>query len=172
MIDRDPLLDRVIAELKQPIEVDPAARKRLLDATRASPPRSLPGAVAAALWRRPALVALAAAAGIVLAVLAGPGADEEGGERWTTPVRFALAAPAVRGVALVGDFNDWDPKATPLEPSGSGDEWAVTVRLRPGRHAYAFVVDGTRWVPDPTAPRAPDDGFGVPSSVILIPERL
>jgi len=168
MTDRDPLLDRVIAELKQPVAVDPAARRRLLDAALAGSRRR----PAAALLRRLAPVAVAAAAGIALVVLAGPGAERERGERWTMPVRFALAAPAARGVALVGDFNDWDPDATPLEPVGAGDEWAVTVRLRPGRHAYAFVVDGTQWVPDPTAPLAPDDGFGVPSSVIFIPERM
>lgn len=168
MIDRDPLLDRVIAELKQPIEVDPAARRRLLDAALAGS-RRIP---VAALLRRPAAVAAAAAAGIVLILLAGPGVERERGEGWTSPVRFALAAPAARGVALVGDFHDWDRDATPLAPVGAGDEWAVTVRLRPGLHAYAFVVDGTQWVPDPTAPRAPDDEFGVPSSVIFIPERM
>jgi len=91
------------------------------------------------LVRRLVPVAVAAAAGIALAVLAKPSAERERGELWTTPVRFALAAPAARGVALVGDFNDWDRDATPLEPVGAGDEWAVTVRLRPGRHAYAFV---------------------------------
>jgi|SRR5690554_4925442 hypothetical protein len=168
MIDRDPLLDRVIAELKQPVEVDPAARRGLLDAALAGSRRRLGGA----LLRRPAAVALAAAAGIVLAVLAWPGAGREPGERWTMPVRFALAAPAARGVALVGDFNDWDRDATPLEPSAAGNEWSVTVRLAPGRYTYAFVVDGTRWVPDPSAPRAPDDGFGIPTSVILVPEGL
>jgi hypothetical protein len=33
------------------------------------------------------------------------------------------------------------------------------VALRDGAHRYAFVVDGTRWVPDPTAERVRgDDG--------------
>jgi len=168
MTDRDPLLDRVIAELKRPIEVDPAARRRLLDAVAAGSRRR----PAAALLRRARLVGVAAAAGIVLAVLAWPGADNERDVGRATPVRFALAAPAARDVALVGDFNDWDRDATPLEPVGTGDEWATTVWLRPGRHAYAFVVDGMRWVPDPSAPLAPDDGFGMPTSVIVIPENM
>src|SRR5690606_40308503 len=76
MTDRDPLLDRVIAELKRPIEVDPAARRRLLDAVAAGSRRR----PAAALLRRAGLVGVAAAAGIVLAVLAWPGADNRSEE--------------------------------------------------------------------------------------------
>src|SRR5690606_40546631 len=103
MIDRDPRVDRVIEELKQPVEVDPAARRGLLDAALAGSRRRLGGA----LLRRPAGVPLAAAAGSVPAVLAWPGAGREPGERWTMPVRFALAAPAARGGGLGGDVNDW-----------------------------------------------------------------
>jgi hypothetical protein len=178
MTDRDRLLARVIAELKQPIDVDPAARQRVLDATVGASPRGLAGALAA-FWRRPARAALAAAASVAAVALAaligsrGPAGEQRGGAAyWTTPVRFVLTAQAARGVALVGDFNDWDRDATPLEPSAGGKEWSVTVRLAPGRYTYAFVVDGTQWVPDPSAPRAPDDGFGIPTSVILVPEGL
>jgi 1,4-alpha-glucan branching enzyme len=69
-------------------------------------------------------------------------------------------------VALVGDFNDWDATATPLR-SASG-AWSVAVRLVPGRHSYAFVLDGVRWIADPLAPPAPDDDFGSPGSVVTV----
>ena len=32
--------------------------------------------------------------------------------------------------------------------------YVVTLALRDGEHRYAFVVDGTRWVPDPRAARS------------------
>jgi Glycogen recognition site of AMP-activated protein kinase len=84
-------------------------------------------------------------------------------------VEFALLAGTAREVVVVGDFNHWDVHATPLvRPSGNG-EWHTAVRLAPGRHVYAFVVDGTRWVPDPSAPRAIDDDFGAPNSVVMVP---
>jgi hypothetical protein len=47
----------------------------------------------------------------------------------------------------------------------------VDVPLAPGRHLYAFVVDGTRWTPDPNAPLAPGDDFGAPNSVIMVGEK-
>src|SRR3569623_1514013 len=68
-------------------------------------------------------------------------------------VEFGFAAPHASSVALVGDFNNWDPKATPLRPASTGGVWSVEVPIQPGRHLYAFVVDGTAWRPAPAAPQ-------------------
>jgi hypothetical protein len=81
-------------------------------------------------------------------------------------VRFELAAPKASRVALVGSFNEWNPVATPLTRDASG-RWVVALHLPPGRHVYAFVVDGDVTA-DPDAPRAADDDFGSPNSVILV----
>jgi 1,4-alpha-glucan branching enzyme len=70
----------------------------------------------------------------------------------------------------VGDFNDWDPRATPLRATADS-VWSVVVPLRPGRYHYTFVVDGTRWSRDPSAPRALEDDFGTPTSVITVAQR-
>lgn len=88
-----------------------------------------------------------------------------------TPVQFVLVAPGAASVTLVGDFNGWDAAATPLRVVASGGVWTVEVRLPPGRHQYAFIVDGSRWMPDPAAPRAVADDFGTPSSVVTVGER-
>ena len=40
--------------------------------------------------------------------------------------------------------------------------------LPPGRYAYAFLVDGQRWIADPAAPPAVGDDFGRPSSVVTV----
>jgi len=74
-------------------------------------------------------------------------------------------------VALVGDFNDWNAAATPMARTPTGGTWSVALPLKPGRHVYAFVVDGVngvQWVTDPGAPLAPADGFGTPNSVVLV----
>jgi hypothetical protein len=47
----------------------------------------------------------------------------------------------------------------------------VVIPLRPGRYRYTFVVDGTRWSRDPAAPRALEDDFGTPTSVITVAHR-
>ena len=82
-------------------------------------------------------------------------------------VRFALSAPNASRVALVGSFNEWNPIATPLVRDPVTGTWMVSLRLPPGRHVYAFVVDGDVTA-DPAAPRAADDDFGSANSVVLV----
>jgi len=82
-------------------------------------------------------------------------------------VRFELSAPRASRVALVGSFNEWNPVATPLSRDPASGKWVVSLRLPPGRHVYAFVVDGDVTA-DPSAPRAADDDFGSPNSVVLV----
>lgn len=159
------------------------AKERLLDRLREAPPPRVERDV----WRRFAAagrtqtrVALIAAG---LMVLVGGGlltravdfnrtppaparAAAIAGDR--TVVRFALDAPGAERVALVGDFNDWDPAATPMRRETSRNTWSVSLPVTSGRHVYGFVVDRERWLPDPGAPRAPEDGFGTASSVIVV----
>jgi 1,4-alpha-glucan branching enzyme len=69
-------------------------------------------------------------------------------------VRLILDAPDARRVAVAGDFNRWDAEATPLVRDEQSRRWSVTLALHDGEHRYAFVVDGTRWIPDPRAERS------------------
>ncbi|MBI2265808.1 MAG: isoamylase early set domain-containing protein, partial [Armatimonadetes bacterium] len=73
-----------------------------------------------------------------------------------------------RTVHVVGSFNHWDREATPLEgPSGDGAFRGV-LYLPPGRYVYKFLVDGRKWIPDPSASRTEDDGFGGRNSVLEV----
>ncbi len=82
-------------------------------------------------------------------------------------VRFVLVAQGVSRVSVVGDFNNWNAAVTPLQRDAA-NRWSVEVPLPAGRYAYAFVLDGRRWVADPSAPLAPEDGFGTPNSVVVV----
>ncbi|HKC80605.1 MAG TPA: isoamylase early set domain-containing protein [Gemmatimonadaceae bacterium] len=82
-------------------------------------------------------------------------------------VRFVFVDSGAASVALVGDFNEWTKGSTQLKRSGAPGVWTVSVPLTPGRHEYAFIVNGSRWVADPLAVKSSDD-FGTESSVIRI----
>lgn len=82
------------------------------------------------------------------------------------PTQFVYDGRA-RHVALVGDFNNWDEHATPLEREPGSTLWSVTVPIQRGRHIYAFLVDSI-WTVDKRAPVASDPDFGVTGSVILV----
>lgn len=85
-------------------------------------------------------------------------------------VRFVFVDSTARNVALVGDFNAWSREATPLVRDPASGVWTASVTLPPGRHEYAFIVNGERWVADPFATRVLDD-FGTESSVVTVGDR-
>lgn len=176
MFDRDEdVLRRVIDQLRQPVEMDPTLDAAVIARVTAGGDRI--GRIGAA-WewlRRPRdiaispLVALAAAATLVGLMLWVAGRSP----RATAPVpgpstvQFVVRAPGAGSVALVGDFNDWDGTATPMRTASNGALWTVTISLTPGHYRYAFLVNGSRWLVDPAAPRAQDD-FDTPSSVVTV----
>lgn len=82
------------------------------------------------------------------------------------PAHFVLHAGGARSVSVVGDFNDWDPNATPLVETSEG-VWSVVVRLKPGTVRYSFLVDGTEWRSDPRGVASQSD-FGRPTSIAFI----
>ena len=83
------------------------------------------------------------------------------------PVPITFDAPGAKNVAIVGDFNDWDSNAAPLTRFGSNGPWTATVKIMPGRHLYAFMVDG-KLVVDPRAPHARDLDYGSDASVLMV----
>ena len=82
--------------------------------------------------------------------------------------QFVLDAPNAASVALVGDFNEWDARSTPLARDPQTGLWTIAVPITPGRHVYAFLVNGKQWTLDPRAPREVDADFGRPGSVLLV----
>lgn len=156
--ERD-LIERVIQELQRPAPVDSQLGERVMARVLLQPrrPRS----------RRIALITtLCAAAGVAALLLARPGPVPPPVDH--RAVQFSLDAPGASTVTVVGDFNDWNTTTTPLSRARSGNSWKVTVLLPPGRYNYAFVVNGTKWVPDPIAPRTTADDFGAPNSVVTV----
>lgn len=168
---RDDLLRRVVAELRRPVRLDPAVNDHALGAIRDERRRP------AAPWRRAGLAGAALAAGLLVAVLlessggldsADPAAPAVLGTAGDTrQVELRLSAPAT-SVAVVGDFNDWDPAATPLRPTSQQGVWSVELRLKPGRYHYTFLIDGRRWEGDPSEPRVTQSDFGAPVSVLTV----
>ena len=57
------------------------------------------------------------------------------------PVSFILMAPEARSVSVVGDFNQWDSAANPLNRRIDGG-WSALIELPHGHHRYQFLVDG------------------------------
>lgn len=154
-IRSDPLLSDLVSTLRHPVAVGDRAMEQAMAQLRKESHR--------APWRGRAGLATALAASVALAVF---GSRRLGQPSAAGGVTFALSAPSAARVALIGDFNDWNPEANPLR-RGKG-QWSVTLKLKPGRYRYSFVVDGSSWRADPRTPPAEDD-FGTPTSAVTVP---
>jgi 1,4-alpha-glucan branching enzyme len=125
---------------------------------------------------RPASVRLSplasglATAALVLAIVWAPTGQEAADVPEADPVvyvQFVLEAPSASSVAVAGDFTDWEPAFALQDPDGDG-VWSGRVPVRPGVHAYMFLVDETSWQTDPNAGRYQDDGFGNRNAVLAV----
>jgi len=169
------LYERAGAVLRAPASGEDAARDRLLQRIHAE---SLQSTKRRGFALLPWWAALAAAA---VAFAVGLGTGRATTSRSTAmrglassaavaqrPVEFVFVAPAARNVSLVGDFNGWDARATPMRRTDGRTTWSVAVQLPAGRHVYAFIVDGDAWVADPQAPLAPEQWYGQRNSVVVV----
>lgn len=79
---------------------------------------------------------------------------------------FFCHAPEAKRVSIVGDFNNWNPNATPMISQPDG-HWMASMELRHGYHRYAFLVDG-KTVLDPNAAERTRDSRSQPVSLLAI----
>ena len=167
---------RVEAALRAPVHGDASARRAVMDGVRRSASQGQVPRRRIDAWQRSSrhsIIGLAFAAGIggvtALSALV-PAAQRDAAAGVSSVVlgdtvvstlrdtlrlvRLMFDAPSARQVSVAGDFNDWGARPTALARDPESRRWSVTLALRAGEHRYAFVVDETRWVPDPRAERA------------------
>ena len=83
------------------------------------------------------------------------------------PVEFRCDAPNAEKVYLAGDFNDWtQPLALHRNSEGL---WLTEIKTPgAGRYQYKFIVDGKRWIEDPSNGMKTPDGYGALNSLLMI----
>jgi 1,4-alpha-glucan branching enzyme len=84
----------------------------------------------------------------------------------TKKIQFIIEAVDAKKVSLVGEFNNWNPDADPMQRDGNGT-WAKTKMLPPGNIEYKFWVDG-QWVQDPENLRVCPNCFGTQNNIVKV----
>lgn len=82
-------------------------------------------------------------------------------------VTFTFRCNTPRQIYLVGDFNAWDSRATPMIPDKNG-MWYVTLKLPPGRHEFRYFEDGGAWHTDFAAFGVVRNEFGGFNSIVEV----
>lgn len=78
--------------------------------------------------------------------------DNDGDDSFLVTFHLPAEQHGGRRVSVVGDFNDWDPEATPLRETGAS--LTANVTLETGRrYQFRYVDDQGQWFDD----EQPDD---------------
>ena len=93
---------------------------------------------------------------------------KNGSKQKTKEIRFSLLAVDAKMVSLVGEFNNWNPDADPMQRDNNGT-WTKTKtkKLSPGNIEYKFWLDG-EWLQDPENLRTCPNCFGTQNSVVKV----
>ena len=85
----------------------------------------------------------------------------------TVKIQFVLPEERLAGaVSVVGEFNDWNPRATPLRKRTNGTR-SASVTLETGRrYAFRYLAEGGRWYDEETADSAEPNDYGTWNSVV------
>lgn len=80
------------------------------------------------------------------------------------PLTFVFQDPKAGSVQLVGDFNRWNIKASPMKRENG--KWVATLNLAPGRYQYEYLVDNHVWVSNTRPVATVTDGYGGTNAVV------
>ena len=86
----------------------------------------------------------------------------------TVNVTFVLYHESAREIHLTGDFNEWDKDSISMEEKNG--YWSTMVSMKPGVYQYMFVIDGEKWIPDPSNTAIVESAFGGVNSVLEVQE--
>ena len=90
-----------------------------------------------------------------------------GDGRESFAVTFTVVRPDLAGreLAVVGDFNGWDRRATPMQELVAGT-WTALVHLSPGRYRFRYLTPNGQCLNDENADDHADNDFGGRDSIL------
>jgi hypothetical protein len=117
-------------------------------------------------WLRPLILGLGSVA--VLLVLwfqLAPKSD--------TPVpvmakthRFVIYYPDIEKAQISGSFTEWRP--VEMNRIGTTGYWEAQLKVTVGENRFAYILDGSERIPDPTVRTREKDDFGGENSILMV----
>ncbi|MEW6557473.1 MAG: hypothetical protein AB1349_08980 [Elusimicrobiota bacterium] len=84
-------------------------------------------------------------------------------------IAFQYRSSKPKSVYLIGDFNNWNPKANPMK-QGKNYTWETMLLLPPGEYKYAFLLDGAKQINDPNSKKTVRLRSGK-ASILVVKEK-
>ena len=80
--------------------------------------------------------------------------------------RFVIYQPTASQVELTGTFNDW--QRLTMKQIGTSGYWELNIPLSSGEYHFAYILDGSKRIADPTQPAREKDDFGGENSILKV----
>ncbi|MEE9365284.1 MAG: AAA family ATPase [Dehalococcoidales bacterium] len=94
-------------------------------------------------------------------------ADFYGVRQLEDAVMFVTLYPRASSVQIAGDFNNWQPDATPFKKVGANGAWQIKLPMNKGKYRYRLVVDG-QWQQDPYNEATESNPYGELNSILEV----
>jgi 1,4-alpha-glucan branching enzyme len=79
-----------------------------------------------------------------------------------------IAAREAKNVNIVGDFNDWNIYASPMNKLKNGD-YTLTLELEPGReYQFRYLIDESQWENDWNADKYLKSPYGDSDNSVIV----
>ena len=79
------------------------------------------------------------------------------------------AAASAKSVHLVGEFNDWDAEATPMQRLKNGSFKVMVDLEKDNEYQYRYLLEGCTWENDWDADKyVPSEFSGIENSVVVV----
>ncbi len=80
--------------------------------------------------------------------------------------RFVIFEPKADQVELAGSFTGW--QRVSMKRVGSSGYWELNLPVASGEHRFAYILDGSLRIVDPTLPAREKDDFGGENSILNV----
>jgi hypothetical protein len=80
--------------------------------------------------------------------------------------RFVIYRPDIARAEISGTFTDWCPVG--MQRLGDSGYWEVQLELPGGEHRFAYILNGTERITDPTILIREKDDFGGENSILTV----
>jgi len=80
--------------------------------------------------------------------------------------RFVLFEPSADRVEITGTFSNW--RRLDMVRLGTTGYWELNIQIPDGEHRFAYILDGSKQMADPTRPAREKDDFGGENSILQV----
>lgn len=89
-------------------------------------------------------------------------------DKKTKKIKVTFAVADDGPVSVVGDFNQWDPFATPLKKRSNGTRSASVLVKKGSEVRFRYLADGGQFFDEPEADAIEPNGMGDTHSLIRV----